>query len=189
VNSEGDVPACSFLLSGSSNAVAEACADDCAVQLVQRQESAPVQARTFVPTGPVIPAIDPGVFTAGICPPQPKLDVGHYSITLRGSARWKHRLTNLLVNQGAADLSVKEMKITRTRHSGTWMERLWSWIMGIAATSSVSHTCATVGPGQSCNFVIEYQSPLRGETEAQVTILSNDPDVPAFVIPIHLTML
>ena len=186
VSSDGEVPGCSSPLSVLLNEASE----DARIETVQLPSLGPGQGMNLVPTPAALSSINPGVSAANICPALPKPCLFTNIIQVGpSSANALNRIQDMIVNQGAAVLSVHEMKISQVDSRGNWFAKAWAWIMAKLASYSVSHNCSNVEPAHTCNFTVEFKSRLSGQTDLQLTIISNDPVAPVLTVPIHATVL
>jgi hypothetical protein len=129
--------------------------------------------------------------SAGYWPPEPKLTLFSTAIGIGPTSRnTRNRIQMRIMNTGATDLNIKEMKITTEQDSRSWLSNIRALITGRSSSPfAVMHSCASVAPSRDCTFAVEFTSPSSGETQAKLTIISNDPGTPVLTVPIHAAVL
>lgn len=191
VNDAGDIPDCPQQLFGVSSALPQ----EVLVLRSDRNFQGSGQDISLATNSAVIPSFDMQVYPASICPPEPKVIISLPMIKLGPTSKnTTNRYQMRILNGGAVDLVIEGMKITRrkSKHVGSFSIRnVWTMITGRNRTHelfSVENTCTILAPGRDCSFIVVFRSPTSGEKQADLEIISNDPDTPVLTVPINATV-
>lgn len=183
VDKTGDIPYCTLPAFNVSDSTTE----DTDISPTQRPFLTRGQHSSLVLSSSTLPPLDLSVSAASYCPPEPKLVLSERTIKMGPTSRnTRNQVQIRILNAGAADLTIKEMTMVKEQDSRSWFAHVWDWITRRPGPSfSVTHTCTSVASAHDCTCAVEFMSPSPGETQAMLTVISNDPDTPVMTVPVH----